>query len=391
MNSPLLIVGASVRAAAESASQAGFQPFAIDLFNDTDLTHLGPCSLSENYPDDLPALAAEFASMPFLYTGAVENHPSIITELSKTRELLGNTAENIQKLRDPFQLRDLLESHSFPTAELREADDPPGNFFGWLIKPYQSGHGLQIRPASENIHPEREYYQRLISGISIGALFLANGTECRLIGLHQQLTGLHPDPKHSFLFSGALAPYVLPERATETIVEIGQLICRTTGLRGLFGCDFIFREVPYLLEVNPRYTAATELWERLLKRPLIADHVIACREGTLPEREETIDRDGPSQLKLILYVPQSTQIPPKLTHCVEDIPEALLADLPTAGHQIAPGNPLCTLLVEGPTPGQCRDVLQLAWDRIAVICQWDPVYSRSMLENTIERIAPKYP
>ena len=107
MNSPLLIVGASVRAAAESASRAGFQPFAIDLFNDVDLKRIAKCRLSTNYPYDLPALAADFPPMPMLYTGALENYPDIITELSKTHNLLGNTAERIQKLRDPIQLREL--------------------------------------------------------------------------------------------------------------------------------------------------------------------------------------------------------------------------------------------------------------------------------------------
>jgi predicted ATP-grasp superfamily ATP-dependent carboligase len=208
----------------------------------------------------------------------------------------------MEKIRDPFWLRDFLQSASLPTIDLKTHDAPPDNAEKWLIKPFRSGHGLQIRNGLGAPAQHDEYYQELKRGLSVGAMFLADGQHCQLIGCHQQLRALQLDSSQPYQFCGAVAPLPLPDDTVNTISNIGELLTQETSLRGLFGCDFIVSEnTPYLLEVNPRYTAATELWETLLNRSLIADHITACQQGLL----STIPTYHFSGIRLAVVSPSS--------------------------------------------------------------------------------------
>lgn len=366
MNSPLLIVGASVRAAAESAVQAGFQPFAIDLFNDLDLTRLADCRLSVNYPFDLPELANEFPPMPFVYTGALENYPDVIAQISQRHHLFGNPPETILKIRDPFQLRDILSTASFPTTDLLPDHESPQDVENWLIKPIPSGHGMQIRSATNSTAKPGEYYQRSIVGTSIGALFLSNGESCQLIGTHQHRTATYADPAQPFLFCGAHAPFDLLNQTTTAIRNVGELLVRETGLKGLFGCDLMISDdIPYLLEVNPRYTAAVELWEAVLQRPLLGDHIIACKEKKLPVLTHAIPSSVVS--KTIYYASRKTQVPPDFENCLSKTEAVRLVDLPHTGTRIERGHPVCTLLanVNSAESGNLEQLVNAALDRLS--------------------------
>src|SRR3954454_20820898 len=74
---PLLLIGASVRSLAQSARRAGLDPTAIDLFADRDLLATCPARRvdSHAYPHDLDRLASGLAAGPWMYAGALENHP----------------------------------------------------------------------------------------------------------------------------------------------------------------------------------------------------------------------------------------------------------------------------------------------------------------------------
>ena len=92
MTGRVLIVGASARAAAESARRAGLVPMAIDLFGDDDLRELCDevrlCPRGD-YPAGLPELARELPPAPWLYAGGLESQPGVVAELGAGRELWG--------------------------------------------------------------------------------------------------------------------------------------------------------------------------------------------------------------------------------------------------------------------------------------------------------------
>lgn len=369
MTSQVLIIGASVRAAAESALRAGLEPFAIDLFGDRDLRDVARSRVSIHYPADLPLLAETFPDAPFLYTGALENAPAVLTELRRRRTLWGNNPAVITRVRDPFRMQSFLAESGFLTVPLLRHDNPPAEPGNWLIKPYLSGHGFGIRAAAGNPVNDAEYFQQKLQGEPVGAAFIANGTECRLIGVHRQLAGLPESCSESFRFCGASAPAEPDGDTLHAISQIGSSLTRMAGLTGLFGCDFIVNSNgPYLLEVNPRYTASMELWEELLDRSLVGDHVRACREGLLPETAGFLaDRRA---LKFILYAPEATIVPKGLEDSVREIPGCRLADLPETGSAIEPDHPVCTLLVAAGS----QEELDSRWDAgiqsVGQSCAW---------------------
>src|SRR6516225_6871027 len=108
---PLLIAGASARAAAFSALRAGLRPACADLFADADLRACCPVRRVEprDYPReflDLPELADPG---PWLYTGGLENRPELIEQIAHRRQpLWGNPAPLLRLARDPFAVRDVL-------------------------------------------------------------------------------------------------------------------------------------------------------------------------------------------------------------------------------------------------------------------------------------------
>src|SRR4051794_30449688 len=99
---PLLIAGASVRAAAASALRAGYAPWCVDLFGDADLERACPVRVVplKRYPDALVAALAEGPPGPWMYTGAIENRPDLIECVD--RPLLGNPADIVRAVRDPW-------------------------------------------------------------------------------------------------------------------------------------------------------------------------------------------------------------------------------------------------------------------------------------------------
>ena len=111
--SPLVILGASTRAAAWSAIDSGLQPRCADLFADSDLVRVATAFAVPEYPDGLinaaRTLGAHVGSpCPWMYTGALEHHIETIEALGRMTErgelgpLLGNGPDVLRRVRDPF-------------------------------------------------------------------------------------------------------------------------------------------------------------------------------------------------------------------------------------------------------------------------------------------------
>ena len=98
----LLIFGASVRAAAFSALRAGLRPWCIDLFADRDLkAHCPARRLRGAFPNGFLDELRDAPPGPWLYTGGLENHPFVVSQLADRRTLWGNDAGALMKVRNP--------------------------------------------------------------------------------------------------------------------------------------------------------------------------------------------------------------------------------------------------------------------------------------------------
>jgi len=288
MAEPVLIIGASGRTAAFSALKAGLTPHVIDLFADEDLRAVAEVRRisSRQYPRGFVRLARQFPLMPFVYTGGLENYPDVIAAIAAERPLWGNGPDVLAKVRDPFALSSVLAEAELPHPRVRRWDEAPSEG-DWLSKPLRGAGGTGIRFASARSRNPGRYLQEFIDGESRSAVFC----DSELLGLTRQLVGESWLHGRKFGYCGSIGPLAIshPERATWQ--RIGQMLIKWSGLRGIFGIDAVVREgVPWLIEVNPRYTASVEVVERSLTLSCFAGGRAFSESAVLPR---------PTRLRLV--------------------------------------------------------------------------------------------
>ncbi|HUG92035.1 MAG TPA: ATP-grasp domain-containing protein [Planctomycetaceae bacterium] len=374
----LLIVGASARAAAHSALRAGITPIAVDLFGDRDLAQVARVLPVRRWPGDVPALARTAPAGPWMYTGALENHPRIVAAVSSRRTLWGNPASVLRRVRDPFCLRDALLNATLPALELRTADDPPPSDGSWVLKPRRSagGRGIQRWTAAAVPATRREphFFQRYAEGTAISAVFVGHSSSTALVGISQQLVGLRLLSAGPFAYCGSIGPFNLPPTAARQVEHTGITLGSRFGLRGLFGIDFVLSEgAAWPVELNPRYTASVEVLEHANGIPLLDWHRRAFeRDADLPNsppeaagRDNSGDRAASqstspaSVAKAILYAPCDLHVTRLGPFVAADPIRSMPAytDLPHDGARIRQGRPVCTVLAQATTRSDCLGLL----------------------------------
>ena len=307
-----VIVGASARAAAFSALRAGYSPSCTDLFGDTDLA--ARCGVHTvdpaKYPDGLHELTAKLAPGPWMYTGAIENHPLLIARLSQQRRLWGNDADIIGRVRDPGRLGRCLADAGLPHAASRRSPDGLPTDGRWLVKPVRSAGGSGIAPwIGQPLDRSRPvHFQERIVGDPRSAMFVGNGTNARLLGVTWQLVGEPGLAAGEFAYCGSIGPLALDEPLTKAFVELGQALAGEFRLRGLFGVDCQVRDgAVWAIEVNPRYTASVEVIEYATGLHALALHEAACVEQVLPAESST-RATGPSRMERRVVFPTSEEM-----------------------------------------------------------------------------------
>ncbi|MGQ0637227.1 MAG: ATP-grasp domain-containing protein [Planctomycetaceae bacterium] len=390
----LLIVGASARAAAHSAIRGGLQPLCVDLFGDVDLRAIAPVIVVDDFSEPLNPAFDALQPVRWMYTGALENHPRLIARLNGdpvdckaplaeppaqkpsviAEPLLGNGPRALARVRNPWWLADTLRATGLPALDVWPVESSPPPADGcWLLKPLQSGGGRGIEvwngAARDEVERAKRYFQRRAEGVPYSAQFLALPEQTVLLGITRQLVGVPAVGAPEFAWCGALTLASMPLRVEETMCRIGEQIAAAGGLQGLFGCDFVVSAgVPWLTEVNPRYTAAMELLDYALHTSLVAWHVRACTGeiagvsdlaahiSNLRLQEPT--RRGVSG-KVVLFA-ESDLVVGDATELLRDPCDdrlPLAADLPAPGSRLPRGWPVCTLFAEGSNEEACLEKL----------------------------------
>jgi predicted ATP-grasp superfamily ATP-dependent carboligase len=225
----------------------------------------------------------------------------------------------------------------------------------WLLKPRRSGggHGTAAwRPA----RPVRrqQYLQERIGGLPGSVAFLADGRRAHVLGLSRQLVGRAEFGARGFRYCGSLVGpglFAAEEALRRRAEALATAVARTFGLVGLNGLDFIARAGrPWPIEVNPRFSASMELFERSANLSLFALHAEACT-GRLPVGgTPSLDR---VHGKAIVFARRD--VTPAGTR--DWLGDPALADLPRPGEPIARGRPICTVFASGPNAGTCLRAL----------------------------------
>jgi len=208
----------------------------------------------------------------------------------------------------------------------------------------------------------------------MSAIFLGHRDGIELLGLTRQLIG---DPVASppwrFGYCGNIAPVSLPGSAEKLIEKMAAAIAARAQLRGLFGVDFIWDGLtPWVVEVNPRYTASCELLELASGQPLLTEHWRCFLDEPPPAPPVFVNRRGglPAMVgKLILYARRAVTAPDLSRFVQPRSPWTVpfLADVPRGGTRFEPGQPLCTVFATG---REAQAVRQKLYRRAARVRRW---------------------
>lgn len=155
----LAIVGASARAAAFSAVRAGFRVVTADLFADADLAQQATARRISDYPAGFLPWLREQRVSAWMYTGALENYPRLVDQMSRVAPLWGNSGRQLREVRSPIRLAKCLTEAglSFPEVVLSSQDIPCDGT--WLLKPFRGRRlvtKLKVYPGSEHPHTAQQ-------------------------------------------------------------------------------------------------------------------------------------------------------------------------------------------------------------------------------------------
>jgi uncharacterized protein len=163
-----------------------------------------------------------------------------------------------------------------------------------------------------------------------------------------------------FQYAGSVGPWPTIPQQLAQIERIGQTLAGVFALQGLFGVDLLIDgNTVWIIEVNPRYTAAAEVVERFTGLNPVAAHVTVCKEGTLPATSRSTSICCG---KTILYAKSDCTITqPFFDWAIKQSGPTLvasLADIPHAGTSLRAGQPVLTVLADGDSPGMVELNLQ---------------------------------
>jgi uncharacterized protein len=363
----ILVVGVSVRAMVASAIRSGYPVLALDAFGDQDLKSIAEAyALHRDFkmrysPAAIYRASRKLSFDAVAYTSNLENYPKILERFAGSHTIIGNSPRTVAGVRTWPDLFTRLRQAGFEVPETVFAGEKrkPDSRQRWLIKPVSGGGGrgivLQTKPG---LAGARCMLQEYVPGKPCSASFVANGRDCVVLGIAEQLIGMRSFGSRGFRYCGNILP--LPETVApvtgapilDHVRRLAAFVTREYGLTGVNGIDFILNgERIYLTEVNPRYSASMELIEHSYTLPVFHLHAQAVLRGDLPEfrLEEAL---GKREFfgKAVLFAERNAVAPD-----TKGWLDSGARDVPAPGEKLHKGNPICTILANRPT---CEETLR---------------------------------
>jgi uncharacterized protein len=369
----ILIVGASARAAAMSARRGGLNPWAADMFGDLDLGACCPVERIDDYPHGLERALAGAPAGPWMYTGALENHPDLVDRIAAVRPLYGVGGQSLRAVRDPQRLAAAVQAAGFaaPRCSLSPANVPTDG--SWLSKrrasaggnhivPWhgQVGHAVRADTTTGRTARSSRYFQEQIEGLPASAIYIGTREGAICLGVTRQLLGLSwcgaERATDRFRYCGSIGPLDMSIQLAEQFQDLGSAIARSFALIGLFGVDAAIDrgDKIWTIEVNPRYTASIEILERASAVNAVHLHVQAFSASSASSAFQTLkrrERGGRRAAgKAVLYAPASLAVGVAFLGWAESQNRGrawpAVADIPSLGTEIQAGQPIVTLFAD---------------------------------------------
>ena len=358
----VLLCGASVRSLAESAIAASLRPLCVDFFEDEDLKKVlgsgrgrfvGRIDSFTQLPERIRAVRN---TIPLLWAGGLENHTDLLRKIGQLRPVIGTAPDTVDLLRDPWKLKSWLAEATIGVPRLG-TDATADADCHWLRKSVASSGGLGIGiPSSDDRKNQGPlsrgvYLQEYIDGVPMSATLCADESGVQLIGMSLQLIGWPSLGASGFLFCGNVGPVDPGEQVTQQTLEAARILADHSGLRGVFGIDFILRQGrAWFLELNPRMTASHMLYE--LQQPGMITHRHLAALGwksVRPRRSLELNSSctpvelSPVAARLVLWTRDEVRVPEAFG--TESCSTLKIADCPKPGAMVPRSSPLCSLYI----------------------------------------------
>ncbi|HEU5119035.1 MAG TPA: ATP-grasp domain-containing protein [Isosphaeraceae bacterium] len=356
-------MGASVRSLAWSALRAGFQPIGLDLFGDQDLLAVGPAQriVARDYPLGLEKLAASYPdAIPCVYSGAMENHPRLVDALSRQRPLWGICGNALRAARDPVRVATVLREAGLPAPQVRFEPAGVPRDGTWIQKPLASAGGrrIEVWASGSTRFGEPSYFQQRLVGDTLAAVYLARVGQAELLGVTRQVLGRGGS---EFAYQGSCGPVALAPKIRQQFEKIGSVFASELGLAGLFGVDTVLHEgEPWVVEINPRYSASVEVLELSQGRAFLREHALAFGAVEDLETARAVKQDRPAVVgKMIVDASGRFQVGDVKIPASLDLWKAPeVADVPQPGTEFRVGEPVLTVFETGSSVEECLAGLQ---------------------------------
>jgi predicted ATP-grasp superfamily ATP-dependent carboligase len=368
----ILILALSGRALAQAARRTGAEVVVADLFGDVDTRSLAPWhrlpgSLERGVDGaELLALVRALGERVdgIAYGAGFETDPALLAELARLAPLIGNPADVVAAVKDPFGFAGLLRCLGLPHPEVAASPQPGTR---WLRKLRGGSGGTHIEHATAGslATDGDRYFQALAPGNPASALFAANGRAARVIGLSAQWTD--PTATLPFRYGGCTGPVHLAPKLAAEIEKACHAIAGAAGLVGLNSLDMLVTGDAFtILEVNPRPGATLDVFDTPSGPSLWECHVNAVR-GDLPAH--AAPSASGARAATVVYADQARHIPATFVR------ESGIADIPAPESRIPAAAPVCTVMATGPDAGAAR---ALAEERAAaLLARLPPLLQRS--------------
>ncbi len=360
----LLVAGANTRPIAKSARDLGVNVVAIDCFDDVDLKNIVNRLYTINQRnggkrfnhDEFFEIVSEVLNShdidSAVFTSGMEHYPDKIRDLGKRVNILGNGKKQLAHCEDKQRLFEVAEELGIPhpvterVEDVDEARDIASKLeYPILLKPSTSGGGIGIElvHSSEELQDsfrnvlisgdsEYVYLQEFIEGIDASASILSTGEKSETLTVNEQIIGdKRLDTPRRFGYCGNIIPLPVEEELISKISKYSEKICTKLGLVGSNGVDFVIKDEPYLIEVNPRFQNTIDIVEESLKINLVKAHIRSTNHKLIEKPELS-----KSSAKLVIYARKDLRVPDLTTF-------SNIVDIPRKNSTIKKGEPICSV------------------------------------------------
>jgi hypothetical protein len=402
---------------AQSCRYLNIPVWAVDQFADSDCravaNRITQKELQDVTIDDFP----REMSLVFLPGGGTENYASLAEQLAHSFSWCGLRGQALRAIRDPECLFPIanqcglkIPKTFFFSGKTKKSDLEQMGFENlhphqWLWKSSDRGGGLGVSDIETwdvlkyllTIQADG-YLQEKIAADAFGAtIILSQQGEPEWIGASRLLTAGNPLPNslrsdnarknhehnhpplsrrtdYPYLFGGAIGPVPLPQTVIDRLLSFAKQCYQHFGIKGWFQVDFMLNQQHevWLLEINPRWSATMEIYERIRGRSLVSPHLKAWGIETV-EHSFPKPIPHPLFLKYVVYAAstftwtasESEKASDINRKAIDAIGWPTLADLPQENTTFETGMPILTILTSG---SNLEDIYQYTQELIHHLC-----------------------